>query len=180
MMHLHMRRALRGAALLSAMLLAAGCSSDDAAKNNGANNSPDMASKADMTPVVDMKPVVDMTPDQDMASNACQIAPSTLGPIAACGDAQLMGCFANEDCAADERCENLAAEGMPEVACCVKGPRGCLKPGEACADELSCESGLCVSRNDEPASCTILCDSDEVCPEALPKCNPGVGLCVAG
>ena len=113
--------------------------------------------------------------------NACAITPTPKMPINACGDRGLNGCFANSDCADDERCENLAPENENEVACCVKGPRGCKSTGEKCLGEngdLTCDEGLCVARNDGDPYCTQRCNSDNDCPESLPECQPVLGVCV--
>ena len=92
---------------------------------------------------------------------------------------QLQGmtaCFTNDDCAVTYRCENTAADGELELACCVEGARGTGVLGDACADENECATGLCVQKNDEPQTCTQLCDVDNECPMDY-TCHAVLAMC---
>lgn len=146
------------------------------------NAEPDMTTQppADMPAQVDMPAEVDMpapTPDMDDDMDTpCEVEPSGLGPVMMCDEAGTTACFANSDCADNQRCENIG--GALEVACCVEGPRGCKATGEACASEFECDEGLCVSRNDGPQLCSKRCEMDAECPPMVPECNPVLGLCV--
>lgn len=127
----------------------------------------------DMSTKMDMPAQEDATPDM---APACEVEASGIGPVMACDEASTTACFANDDCAADERCENIG--GAADVACCVKGPRGCKTAGQPCQTEFECDEGLCVARNDGPQLCSKRCMSEDECPAEVPECHPVLGLCV--
>ncbi len=110
----------------------------------------------------------------------CNVAEtgSGLGPVASCDAEGLNSCFANSDCAADERCEGITDNTSDDVACCVPGLRGCKGVGELCDSEFQCEEGVCIGRNDDPNRCSQRCDSNDDCPSEVPECNAFLGFCV--
>jgi hypothetical protein len=94
-----------------------------------------------------------------------------VGPVMSCEELPNSNdCFANADCAEGLRCEDVGGEDAI-IPCCVPGERGTGQPGEACADENDCETGLCLE-----GFCTDACDDDAACPETLPCCT--IGICL--
>ena len=94
-----------------------------------------------------------------------------------CDEGGFTSCFDNTTCEATERCQNLAAQGLPEVACCVRGARGAGTTGDACSSDNDCETSICIERNDDPAICSESCGGPGECPEPL-ECHEVLGLCV--
>lgn len=90
-------------------------------------------------------------------------------PVMSCSEIPAADCFSSFDCPdAADRCEN---RGTPDfqVPCCVKGPRGTGKLGEACVGENDCVSALCLGSG-STYLCTDRCKSAAECPASLPKC----------
>ena len=73
-------------------------------------------------------------------------------------------CFANGECAADQRCEDLSGADMP---CCVVGARGAKETGAECDSENECASGVCIGRNDDPNICSEDCGATMDCGDSL-------------
>ena len=97
--------------------------------------------------------------------------PALLGANS-CGELGATDCFTNEDCAADERCENVGTADVI-VPCCQAGARGEGPLGAPCSGENACASSLCIV--DDPAVCGICtgpCASPADCPAELPQCIP--------
>ncbi|MEM6958474.1 MAG: hypothetical protein AAF645_22520 [Myxococcota bacterium] len=78
----------------------------------------------------------------------------------------------NADCAPDQRCECDEGSG---TCLCEDGPRGDRTLGDACDDELQCESGACID-----ARCSAPCERSSDCDEPLSDCQPFLGFCVEG
>ena len=101
------------------------------------------------------------------------LAPNMI--ISACEDFGSSLCFANEDCNPDGRCQSV--EAMDEqLPCCVRGERGTGVTGDPCTvshGQLTCSSSLCITAFEGTGGyCSGVCESDEDCPEPLPRCIP--------
>ncbi len=168
-----MRTAL---ALLSVVIMSAGCGASGGDNNSNNSNNADDAGVTQDTgggEGEDAGEDVGEAPTCNVGEEA-----SGEGPVAACDEAGTTACFANSDCAMDERCENIGDEATGEVACCVKGLRGCKGAGELCETEFACEEGVCIGRNDDPNRCSQRCNSNDDCPAEVPECQAFLGLCV--
>jgi hypothetical protein len=90
-------------------------------------------------------------------------------PVMSCSEIPAADCFSSFDCPdAADRCENRGTADL-QVPCCVKGPRGTGKLGEACVGENDCVSALCLGAG-STYLCTDRCKSAAECPASLPKC----------
>jgi hypothetical protein len=93
-------------------------------------------------------------------------------PPADCDQVSLSQCFFNDNCQANERCENLGTL-QDEVLCCTVGARGQKAVGSACSSELECDFGRCLR-----GLCSAECDEGvDPCPPATMECNLLRGLC---
>jgi hypothetical protein len=90
--------------------------------------------------------------------------------VASCDEIAADPCFANNQCGAKERCEDVGPDG-DNVACCVPGVRGIGKGGDPCTNENDCESGVCIA-GDGPYMCSQTCINDNECPNGMKKCIP--------
>lgn len=86
-----------------------------------------------------------------------------------CAEINATECFANIDCASDERCQSLDGEGA--VVCCIKGQRGTKQAGEECSGELECESALCIGVSGNTQYCSKDCQTADDCPEGMKDCR---------
>ncbi len=98
-------------------------------------------------------------------------APGQGGAIASCDDIGATACFINDDCPADQRCENASTADEP-VPCCQTGPRGTGPLGAPCVSENDCASSLCIEGGQCGGICTDTCSSPADCPADLPQCIP--------
>lgn len=173
---------LKIASLCALAMLATACPTESTDNND--NNNMTTMDMAKMDMAKDDMAKTDMT-KEDMSEDdmkvdmgdGCTVEASGLGPVATCDEAGATACFANKDCADNERCENIGGDAA-EVACCVEGPRGCKVAGDSCESEFDCDEGLCISRNSGPYFCSKRCMANEDCPSAVPECHPALGLCV--
>jgi hypothetical protein len=93
-------------------------------------------------------------------------------PPASCAQISLDQCFYNDNCLANERCENKGTVAA-EVLCCAVGARGTGAVGTACATELECTFGRCLG-----GLCSAACDiGADPCPPATMVCNEIRGMC---
>lgn len=96
-------------------------------------------------------------------------------PVESCEEFGAVACFANHECEADARCQNV---GTPDfsVPCCVQGERGSLNLGEMCTEadgQLSCASSICIMLEGQTNGlCSDECTSDMDCPATMPRCIP--------
>ncbi len=127
---------------------------DNNADNNGANNSSNNAAN-------------------NAANNSSNNAANnnSIDPVETCAEIESTDCFFNTDCEEGNRCQDVGGEDI--VACCVPGERGTGALGDACEDENGCASGICLE-----GFCSDDCMDDESCPDSLPCCVAGVGLCL--
>lgn len=93
-------------------------------------------------------------------------------PPTQCSDIAASQCFLNDNCQADERCEDVGGVGN-EVLCCTVGARGTGLVGESCTSELDCSFGRCFG-----GLCSEACDFGvDPCPPATMLCNTLSGYC---
>jgi hypothetical protein len=148
-----------------------GCGDDGAASTSSSSgggqggNGPSVSSAGGST--------IDGSPTGSGGGDACPAGdpPALLGANA-CSELGATDCFTNEDCAADERCENVGSADVI-VPCCQAGARGEGPLGAPCSGENACASSLCIV--DDPAACGICtgpCASPADCPAELPQCIP--------
>jgi hypothetical protein len=103
------------------------------------------------------------------ATSTSQGGSGGVAPVMACSEIPAADCFSNFDCpAAADRCENRGTADL-QVPCCVPGPRGAGKLGEACTGENDCKSALCLGKGTTNL-CTDTCTKATDCPASLPKC----------
>ena len=93
--------------------------------------------------------------------------------VSSCEEFGSVLCFANNDCQADARCQNVGSEEAP-LPCCVQGERGSADVGEYCDTsdgQLTCASSLCIGEEQATSGyCSGECLSDADCPETMPRC----------
>ncbi len=92
--------------------------------------------------------------------------------IAACGEISATDCFANMDCAPDQRCQNMG-DDVNFVPCCVDGARGTDPAGSPCSmtnGELTCASGLCIDGS-AGTLCSGTCSDVSDCPDNMQLCQ---------
>jgi hypothetical protein len=155
----------------SLMVVAAGCGKN----NNGTTNNGDTNSSANGDTNSSANGDTNSSPNGDTNSSANGDTTggdttgtnnaTTFGPFGSCDEGGLTECFANEECQADERCQDVG--GGVEVPCCVPGERGTKATGDECASENECASGVCIGRNDDPEICSEDCGDDMMCPDDL-------------
>lgn len=93
-------------------------------------------------------------------------------PPESCSQISLDQCFYNDNCAANERCENKGTTAN-EVLCCAVGARGTEPVGSTCASELECTFGRCLG-----GMCSEACDIGvDPCTAAGMVCNEIRGMC---
>ena len=102
----------------------------------------------------------DAGPD-DAASDAT----IDVGPVSSCDELSTIACFANNECEATDRCENMGTDDE-QVPCCVAGTRGTGQAGETCVDENDCESAVCIAGNG-PYMCSKTCTTADDCPDGM-------------
>ena len=88
-----------------------------------------------------------------------------------CAVANSVSCFANLDCDAARRCENVGNDTDP-LACCVTGARGTKAAGELCTGENDCESGVCIAKGAGESRCSRDCTGPSDCPVGMQRCMP--------
>lgn len=93
--------------------------------------------------------------------------------VTSCEEFGSILCFANNDCRADARCQNVGDELSP-LPCCVQGERGTATVGEYCDTgdgQLTCASSLCIGEEQATNGyCSGECLSNADCPETMPRC----------
>lgn len=82
-------------------------------------------------------------------------------------------CFSNDDCPAGTRCHAASEQSIY----CEPGPRGTGPAGSVCTGENDCASALCVEGSGGTMRCSTICDEPEDCPDELPRCLGGIGIC---
>lgn len=86
-------------------------------------------------------------------------------------------CTADSDCDRDEghHCGLIRNVTDDRFEFICRRPTGEDPPGSDCSEEVNCDHGLCLIRreNNEVVErvCTIPCDTNDDCPEALPNCG---------
>lgn len=88
-----------------------------------------------------------------------------------CTELSFTECFANVDCTAALRCQNVGSEALP-LACCVLGARGAKAAGEPCANENECASAVCIAKGSTGHRCSMDCTKDSDCPVGMQQCIP--------
>ena len=91
------------------------------------------------------------------------------GDASTCAELSSTECFANVDCAAAQRCQNVGSEALP-LACCVPGARGTKAAGEPCSNENECASAVCIARGTTGHRCSMDCTKDSDCPVGMQQC----------
>lgn len=88
-----------------------------------------------------------------------------------CAELSSTACFANHECNANQRCQDVG-QNLGEVVCCVTGARGTALAGTSCAGvdgQLFCASGICINSG-AVELCSQVCTTVADCPTGMKRC----------